>query len=57
MAKPMLPSYPAPFHRFSKKKMKKNVRDHFSQCPKKLIFEPKMVILAFLKSKIKNPAV
>ena len=53
MAKPMLPSYPASFHRFSTKKWKKNVRENFPQCPKKLIFEPKMVILAFLKSKIK----
>ena len=57
MAKPMLPSYPAPFDIFSKKKNEKNVRENFSQCPKNLIFEPKMVILAFLKSKIKNPAV
>ena len=47
MAKPMLPSYLAPFHRFSRKKMKKNVREDFSQSPKKLIFEPKMMILAF----------
>ena len=57
MAKPMLPSYPAPFHRFSKNKILKNVKENFSQCPKYLIFEPKMVILAFLKAKIKNPAV
>ena len=48
MAKPMLPSYLGHFRRFSKK-IDKNVRADFSQSPKKLNFEPKMVILAFLK--------